>query len=51
MRESHIEGLANHNDPESGAGSREATGEAMAGARTGGVLSRENNNDSGSRRC
>ncbi len=42
MKESYIEGLANHNGPESGAGSRKATGEAMIGVRTGEVLSREN---------
>lgn len=42
MKESYIEGLANHNDPESGAGGRKVTGEAMTVVRTGGVLSREN---------
>ena len=42
MKESYIEGLANHNDPESGAGGRKVVGEAMAGLRAGGVLSREN---------
>lgn len=42
MKELYIEGLANHNGPESGAGSREVTCEAMAGVRTGRVLSREN---------
>lgn len=42
MKELYIEGLASRNGPESGAGSREVTGEAMAGVRTGRVLSREN---------
>ncbi len=31
MKESHIEGLANHNDPESGMCSREGACEAMTG--------------------
>ena len=42
MRESHIEGVASHDGPESGACAREVTGEARTGVRTGGVLSREN---------
>ncbi len=42
MKELHIEDLANHNGPESGAGSRKVTGEAMAVVRTGGALSHEN---------
>jgi hypothetical protein len=50
MEESHVEGLANHNDPESGAGGREDTGEAVTGAQAGGVWSRENL-VSGCRRC
>jgi len=41
MQESHIEGIANHDDPESCASGREATGEALTGARVGRVLSRE----------
>ena len=41
MKEPHIEGLAAHDDPESCAGAREGAGEAMTGARTGAVLSRE----------
>ncbi len=41
MKESNIEGLANHDDPESCARSREASGEALTGARAGWVLSRE----------
>jgi RNA-directed DNA polymerase len=47
MKESHIEGLANHNGPESGACDRKVTGEAMTGVRTGRVLSRENRRDQG----
>ena len=42
MKESHVEGLASHDDPESCAGNREGAGEALTGAHTGGVLSREN---------
>ena len=42
MRESYIEGLATHDDPESCVGVREGTGEARTGARTGRILSREN---------
>jgi hypothetical protein len=41
MKESHTEGPASHGDPESCAHGREAVGEALTGARTGGVLSRE----------
>lgn len=41
MKEPHIEGLAAHDDPESCAGAREGAGEALTGARTGAVLSRE----------
>lgn len=47
MRESHIEGLANHDGPESDASSRKVTGGAMTRVRTGGVLSRENINSKG----
>lgn len=42
MKEPHIEGVANHDDPESCVGGRKAGGEALTGARTGSVLSREN---------
>lgn len=42
MKESHNEGLANHDGPESCAGTREGAGEALTGESTGGVLSREN---------
>jgi hypothetical protein len=42
MKESHVEGLASHGDPESCASNREGAGEALTGAHTGGVLSREN---------
>ena len=35
MQEPHIEGVANHDDPESCAGFREGVGEALTGARTG----------------
>lgn len=41
MREPYAEGLTTHGDPESCAGSREAVGEALTGARAGWVLSRE----------
>ena len=41
MKEPHIEGLATHDDPESCVSSREGAGEALTGARTGTVLSRE----------
>jgi hypothetical protein len=41
MKESHIEGVAIHDDPESCAGSREAVREVLTGAHTGSVLSRE----------
>jgi hypothetical protein len=42
MKEPHIEGVAIHDDPESCVSSREGRGEALTGARTGAVLSREN---------
>ena len=42
MKEPHIEGVATHDDPESCVDDREAGGEALAGARMGSVLSREN---------
>jgi hypothetical protein len=42
MKESHIEGIAIHDDPESCAGhSRKAVREVLTGAHTGSVLSRE----------
>jgi len=41
MKESHVEGVANHDDPEPCAGVRKGDGEASAGARAGRVLSRE----------
>ena len=41
MKESYIEGVAIHDDPESCAGSREAEREELTGAHTGSVLSRE----------
>lgn len=41
MQESHIEGVATHDVPESYTGNRKAVGEALTGARTGRVLSRE----------
>ena len=41
MKEPHIEGPATHDDPESCADSREGVGEALTGAHTGSVLSRE----------
>lgn len=42
MKESHGKGVATHTDPESCAGAREGTGEALTGARAGWVLSLEN---------
>jgi len=41
MKEPHIEGVANHGGPESGAVAREGGGEARTGVRTGRVFSRE----------
>lgn len=41
MEEPHVEGVATHDDPESCGDSREAAAEALTGARTGTVLSRE----------
>ena len=41
MREPHIEGPATHDDPESCTGTRKGDGEALTGAHTGTVLSRE----------
>ena len=43
MKEPHIEGLATHDDPESCAVARKDGGEALTGAHTGWVLSREIN--------
>ena len=47
MKEPHIEGLANHDDPESCPGIRKGIGEALTGAHAGRVLSRENRSDQG----
>jgi hypothetical protein len=41
MRVSYVEGLANHNGPESCGAAREGGVEALAGGRTGWVSSRE----------
>ena len=41
MEESHVEGVATHNDPESCTDVREDGGEALTVARAGRVLSRE----------
>jgi hypothetical protein len=41
MQEPHIEGLATHDDPESDVAARKGGGDALSGARTGAVLSRE----------
>jgi hypothetical protein len=41
MKESHIEGVAIHDDPASCAASRKAVREVLTGAHTGSVLSRE----------
>jgi RNA-directed DNA polymerase len=42
MKESHTKGLASHGNPESCASTREGAVEALTGAHTGGILSREN---------
>jgi len=44
MGESHIEGVASHDGPESGIYPREGIDEARTGVRAGGVLSREKGN-------
>jgi hypothetical protein len=41
MKEPYVEGVANHNDPESCACPRKGAGEALTGVHTGRVLSRE----------
>ena len=41
MKESHIEGIGNHNGPESGMCAHKGKREAMTGGSTGRVLSRE----------
>ena len=41
MKVSYVEGIANHNGPESCGAAREGGVEALAGGRTGRVLSRE----------
>lgn len=41
MKVSYVEGIANHNGPESCGAAREGGDEALAGERTGRVLSRE----------
>jgi len=41
MKESYGEGLASHTGPESCAGARKGSGEALTGVRAGRVLSRE----------
>ena len=43
MKESYRKGIANHPDPESCVGRREAAGEALTGAQAGRVLSCEIN--------
>ena len=49
MKELYIEGVAIHGGPESCVDVREGVGEALAGVRVGGLLSRENSS-SGCRR-
>jgi len=41
MKESHVEGLATHDGPESCAAFREGSDEALTGVRAGRVFSRE----------
>lgn len=43
MKESHVEGLATHDGPESCGASRKGSVEALTGVRAGRVLSRERN--------
>jgi len=50
MKEPHVEGVATHDDPESCVDTREGVGEALTGARTGRVLSREINRSERRRR-
>ena len=50
MKESYVEGLANHDGPESCGGAREDAFEALTGVRTGRVFSRESNFTPGCRR-
>ena len=50
MKEPDDEGLASHIGPESCAGARKDTGEALTGGRVGWVLSREINQRPGCRR-
>ena len=45
MKETHAEGLANHSDRESCAGSRKGAREALTVARTGRILSLENSRE------
>ncbi|CAG4917635.1 unnamed protein product [Acidithrix sp. C25] len=42
MKELYIEGLANHDDPESCVGVREDAGEALTGARAGQAIEARN---------
>src|SRR5260370_40716422 len=41
MKDSHVKGLPNHDDPESCGGDRKGGGEALTGESAGWVLSRE----------
>jgi hypothetical protein len=41
MKEPYVEGIANHDDPESWVGAREDADQALTGARAGWALSRE----------
>ena len=50
MEESHVEGLAAHDGPESCVDVRKGTGEALTGVRAGRVFSRESELPSGCRR-
>ena len=47
MQEPYIEGVANHDDPESCAGFREGVGEALTGARIGRDMEPRNHIDRG----
>jgi hypothetical protein len=44
MKESYVEGLASHDDPESCMGARKGTREALTGARAGGAIELRNVN-------
>jgi RNA-directed DNA polymerase len=50
MREPYVEGVANHDGPESCVGAREGVGEALTGVRAGRAVEPRNDPSSGCRR-